>query len=162
MLTGTRASFLIIGLLLLGCRARPVESGRAPSADTVGAADSGIGTQPVGAAHGKVEFEAPPLIPAMRAQLDQVTQPESRPDPSAITSYSGAASRLIDAMEADLARVGLADTGAFKVLSDSVLNDLGGGTGLANPPDSQRLSANTSRVRRLIALYESWMHRVPS
>jgi hypothetical protein len=162
MLTATPASFLLVGLLLLGCRARPVETARAPAADTADPADSGHSTQPVGAAHGKVEFEAPPLIPAMRAQLDQITRPESRRDPSAITSYRGSASRLIEAMEADLVRVGLADSGAFQVLSDSVLNDLGRSTGWANPPDSQRLSANTGRIRRLIALYESWMHQVPS
>jgi hypothetical protein len=107
-----------------------------------------------------VEFEAPPLIPAMRAHLEQITRPEARKDPSAITSYRGAASHLIDAMKADLARVGLADTGAFKLLSDSVLNDPGGGTGLAHPRDVERLSVNTDRIRRLITLYEGWMRQV--
>ncbi len=154
--------YLILGLLFLGCRTEPVDTGRARSADTIDPSHSGQAGQPVGAAHGKVEFEAPPLIPAMRAQLDQVIRPEARQDPSGITSYRGAASRLIGAMEADLARVGLADSGAFKLLSDSVLNDLGGGTGLANPPDPQRLSVDTDRLRRLIALYESWMRQVPN
>jgi hypothetical protein len=154
--------FLLLGLLSFGCRAPAVETGRAPAADTVDLPDSGQGTQPVGAAHGKVEFEAPAQIPAMRAQLDQITRPEAREDPSAITSYKGAASHLIDAMQADLVRVGLADSGAFKALSDSVLNDLGGGTGLAHPPDAERLSVNTDRMRRLIALYESWMRQVPN
>jgi hypothetical protein len=152
---------LLFCLLVLGCRARTAETARVPSGDTVELADTGQEGRPVGAAHGAVEFEAPPLIPAMRAQLDQVARPEMRQDPSSITSYRGAASRLIDAMEADLARVGLADSGAFKFLSDSVLNDLGGGTGLADPPNPQRLSGDTDRMRRLIALYESWMRQVP-
>jgi hypothetical protein len=74
------------------------------SADTVELADTGQEGQPLGAAHGAVEFEAPPLIPAMRAQLDQVARPEMRHDPSNVTSYRGAASRLIDAMEAGATR----------------------------------------------------------
>jgi hypothetical protein len=150
----------LICLLLLGCRARPEETARAPSRDTVEWADTGgPAGQPVGAARGAVEFEAPPLIPAMRAQLDQLARPEARHDPTSLSSYSGAASRLVDAMEADLVRVGLADTGAFKLLSDSVVNDLGGGTGLADPPSAERLSVDTDRVRRLIALYENWMRQ---
>jgi hypothetical protein len=149
--------FLIFGLPFLGCRARPVETGRAAS-DTVSLPDSGQGTQPLGAAHGKVEFEAPPLIPAMRAQMEQVTRPEGRHDPSVVTSYRGSVGRLVDAMGADLARVGLADSGAFKALSNSVLNDLGG----ADSSNPERLSVNTDRMRRLIRLYESWMRQVPN
>lgn len=146
----------LICLLLLGCRARPEETGRASSRDTVEWADTG---GPVGAARGAVEFEAPPLIPAMRARLDQLARPEARRDPSSITSYRGAATRLVDAMQADLARVGLADTGAFELLSDSVVKDLGGGTGLADPPSAGRLTVDTDRMRRLIALYENWMRQ---
>ncbi|HEY7636387.1 MAG TPA: hypothetical protein VH763_12615 [Gemmatimonadales bacterium] len=153
---------ILIGLLLLGCRARPEETGRTPSTDTVEVADTARpAAQPVGAAHGAVEFEAPPLIPAMHAQLDQLTSPAKRGDPNSVTSYKGAAGRLIDAMKADLTRVGLADSGAFRLLSDSVLNELGGGTGMVRHPDPQDLSANTERMRRLIALYESWMRQVP-
>jgi hypothetical protein len=147
-------------LLLVGCRVRPAETGVA-STDSVDLVDTGKAGQPVGAAHGAVEFEAPPLIPAMRAQLDQLAQPEARHDPGNITSYRGAAGRLIDAMGADLNRVGLADSGAFRLLSDSVLNDLGAGTGVANPPDFRWLSGSTNRMRRLITLYESWMRQVP-
>jgi len=95
----------------------------------------------------------------MRAQLDQLARPEARRDPTSLSSYSGAVSRLVDAMETDLVRVGLADTGAFKLLSDSLVNDLGGGTVLADPPSAERLSVDTDRMRRLIALYENWMRQ---
>ena len=64
-------------------------------------------------------------------------------------------------MEADLVRVGLADSGAFKLLSDSVLSDLGGAAGAAEPPGRRRLSTDSDRMRRLIALYENWMRQVP-
>jgi hypothetical protein len=65
-------------------------------------------------------------------------------------------------MQADLARVGLADSGACKLLGDSVLNDLGGWSGSAGPPTPERLSVGTDRMRRLIALYDSWMRQIPS
>jgi hypothetical protein len=153
---------ILLCLLFLGCRARPEDTGRTPSTDTVELADTARpAAQPTAAAHGAVEFEAPPLIPAMQAQLEQVSKPEKRQDPSSLTSYKGAAGRLIDAMKADLMRVGLADSGAFRLLSDSVLNDLGGGTGVVSPPSPQKMSANTDRMRRLVTLYESWMRQVP-
>ena len=150
---------LLCLLLFVGCRARSEETGRTPSTDTVELADAARpGAQAAGANHGTVEFEAPPLIPAMQAQLEQVAK---RQDPNSLTSYKGAAGRLIDAMKADLTRVGLADSGAFRRLSDSVVNELGEGTEVVSPPDPEKLSANTDRMRRLISLYDSWMRQVP-
>jgi len=151
----------LICLLLLGCRARPDETGRTVSTDTVDPIDTRAAGQPLGAAQGAVEFETPPLIPAMRAHLDQIARPDVRHDSTSIMSYRGAASRLIDAMEADLVRVGLADSGAFKLLSDSVLSDLGGAAGAAEPSGRRRLSTDSDRMRRLIALYENWMRQIP-
>jgi len=152
---------LILSLLALSCRPRPVESARVSSADTMGMSHREPVTRPPGAEHGKVEFQAPPLIPAMRAQLAQMARPEAGQAPGAVASYRGAASHLIEAMQADLTRVGLADSGAFKLLSDSVLSDLGGATRKANPPEPEWLSVAPDRMRRLMALYESWMRQVP-
>jgi hypothetical protein len=154
-------SMVILALLSPGCRSRPVQTARVASyADAPGLADSSRGTQSLGAAHGKVEFEAPPLIPAMRAQVDQIARPEGSNDSTALRDYRSAASRLVDAMKADLARVGLADTGAFRLLGDSVLHDVGGGIGLVDPPAPERVAID--RMRRLIVLYESWMRQVPN
>jgi hypothetical protein len=155
-------SILILTVLFSDCRPRSVETARAVPYSEAPDLPSTQGAPPVGAAHGKVEFEAPPLIPAMRAHLDQITRPETGDEPNVLTSYKSAATRLILAMRGDLVRVGLADSGAFKRLSDSVLKDLGGGSGLASPPTPEGHSVATGRMRRLIELYESWMRQVPS
>jgi hypothetical protein len=57
--------------------------------------------------------------------------------------------------------VGLADTGAFHALSDSLALQLGGGAGgLARQVPSQELPVLESRVRRVIEIYERMMSSV--
>jgi hypothetical protein len=154
----SRAMLLLIGLTLPACRERMPETGRTASAYTTGG-DSAAGADLHGTAAG-VEYEAPRLIPGMRAQLELYSSPNKRVTDSDVASYRNTAGMLIDAMQADLTRVGLADTGAFKALSDSVLNELGGGTGVPHGMTGQRLSQNVARMQRLIGVYEQWMRNV--
>jgi hypothetical protein len=59
-------------------------------------------------------------------------------------------------MEADLNRSGRVDSGGFKLLADSVLQELGGGAGNPEPdPDAARRSVPA--VRRLLDLYQTRM-----
>ena len=60
-------------------------------------------------------------------------------------------------MGTDLSRVGLADSGAFEALSDSVLSDMSGGTGRADGPPAKEVGAHVDRVNRLIATYDALM-----
>ena len=100
-----------------------------------------------------VEAEAPRLIPAMRAELQQL---QGGTGEGNLESYRGTVSHLIDAMQADLTRSGRTDSGEFKMLADSVLRELGGGAGSPKPdPEAARRSAPA--VRRLIDLYQSRM-----
>jgi hypothetical protein len=57
-------------------------------------------------------------------------------------------------MQADLYRVGFADSGQFKALSDSVLTDIGGGTA---GPEPSRVKEHVARMRRLLELYQQTM-----
>ncbi len=99
-----------------------------------------------------VEAEAPRLIPAMRAELDQVESGRS----GNLESYRGTVSHLIDAMEADLNRSGRVDSGGFRLLADSVLREVGGGAGDPKlDPDAARRSVPA--VRRLLDLYQTRM-----
>jgi hypothetical protein len=153
----SRAVLLLIVLGLPACRERVPETGRTASAYTTGG-DSAVGAGLPGTAAG-VEYEAPRLIPGMRAQLEQYSSPDRPLTESDLASYKNTAGTLIDAMQADLTRVGLADSGAFKALSDSVLNELGGGTGVPHRVEGQRLSQNVARMQRLIGVYEQWMRK---
>jgi hypothetical protein len=60
-------------------------------------------------------------------------------------------------MAADLHRVGLADSGSFRALGDSVMEDLGGGAGTESRLDRSKLPQHIARMRRLISIYQQAM-----
>jgi len=155
-----RTLVLLTVLALLACRERAAETGRTASAYTNGG-DSAPWANLEGTTAG-VEDEAPRLIPGMRAELDQYSAPGRKLTDSDMANYKNTAGSLIDAMQSDLARVGLADSGAFKALSDSVLNDLGRGTGIPDRMSGERVSRNLAWMRRLIDVYGQWMRRAQS
>jgi hypothetical protein len=134
--------------LLPACRRETPETATADSASGPAIApNSASGDTASG-----VEAEAPRLIPAMRAELQQLqTGGEGN-----LESYRGTVSQLVDAMQADLTRSGRTDSGGFKMLADSVLRELGGGAG--NPkPDAEAARRSVPAVRRLIDLYQTRM-----
>jgi hypothetical protein len=135
-------------ILVPACRREPPETASADSASApVGAASSTGGDTAAG-----VEAEAPRLIPAMRAELQQLQSGNE----GNLESYRGMVSQLVDAMQADLTRSGRTDSGGFKMLADSVLRAMGGGAGSPKPdPEAARRSAPA--VRRLIDLYQARM-----
>ncbi|HEY7613267.1 MAG TPA: hypothetical protein VH764_09755 [Gemmatimonadales bacterium] len=103
-----------------------------------------------------VEFEAPRLIPGIRAQISRIREPDGATEEN-ITAFRNGVSDLVSAMQADLQRVGVTDTGTVRELSDSVLREFGGGTGTpagATPEEARALAA---QVERLTTLYEERM-----
>src|SRR5918999_1193141 len=58
-----------------------------------------------------VEYEAPRLIPGVRAQMAQLREPEGATEEN-LTAFRNGVGTLVNAMQADLNRVG-ADTGTF-------------------------------------------------
>ncbi|MBA3443530.1 MAG: hypothetical protein H0T58_01560 [Gemmatimonadales bacterium] len=74
-----------------------------------------------------------------------------------MTAYKNLAGDLVTSMQADLYRVGHADSGRFKALSDSVMEDIGGGTGTTTGPDPSEVPEHVARVRSLIDLYQETM-----
>jgi hypothetical protein len=100
------------------------------------------------------ELEAPRLLPAIQNQLNLMAKGAQPVKPDNLTAYKNMAGDLINAMIADVYRAGHADSGRFKALSDSVLNDLGGGAGTPAKLDGSKLPQHIERMRRLIALYQ--------
>jgi hypothetical protein len=140
--------FAFVMLVLAACRR---DSPETASADRAAAPEVAPNSASGDTATG-VEAEAPCLIPAMRAQLDQVESGGG----GNLESYRGTVSHLIDAMQADLTRSGRVDAGRFRLLADSVLRELGGGAGDPMPdPDAARRSVPA--VRRLLDLYQTRM-----
>jgi hypothetical protein len=79
------------------------------------------------------------------------------PDPDNLTAYKNMAGDLINSMIADLYRAGYADSGNFKALGDSVLDDLGGGAGTSSRLNRSKLPQHVDRMQRLIRLYQQTM-----
>ncbi len=102
------------------------------------------------------ELEAPRLIPAVRNQLDLMSS-GSPTSTENMTAYKNMASDLLTSMQADLYRVGFADSGQFRALSDSVLSDVGGGTGTADGLQPSEIKQHVARMRRLLDLYQQTM-----
>ena len=148
----SRSAYWLALLLILACResrSGVPETGTPDVAARTGSAE--LDDPEAG-----VEFEAPRLIPAIRAQISRLKEPDGATEGN-LTSFKNGVGTLVNAMEADLNRVGVTDTGYFRVLSDSVMREIGGGAG--TPADLEAADAGpaAARVERLIGLYEERM-----
>ena len=150
-----RVQFLAWALVLSACGRDSPETGARTASASPYTADS------ENRAHetdlkGRTELEAPRLIPAVRNQLELMGR-DSQINRENLTAYRNLASDLVTSMQADLRRVGFADSGQFRALSDSVLDDLGGGTGTASGPEPSKVKEHVGRMRRLLELYQQTM-----
>ena len=139
-------------------REHPPAGARTGSPYSTGS-DSGAARQQMEGINTGVEFEAPRRIPGAVAALAQLKR---QPDRQNLTAVKGDLGTLEDAMRNDLSRVGLADTGQFAALVDSIAReDLGaGGGGLADAPEPEAIPRLENRVRRLIEVYQRMMSSV--
>jgi hypothetical protein len=102
------------------------------------------------------ELEAPRLIPALRNQLELMSKGPRVQDDN-LLAYKNLAQDVTNSMVADLQRAGYSDTGSFRALKDSVLNDIGGGAASEEDLDRSELPQHVSRMRRLIDSYQQAM-----
>jgi hypothetical protein len=105
------------------------------------------------------ELEAPRLIPAIQNQLTLMANGSQPPNPDNFTAYKNMAGDLINSMIADLYRAGYADSGNFRSLADSTLDDLGGGAGTPGRLDRAKLPPHVDRMQRLIRVYQQTMRK---
>ncbi|MEA2714631.1 MAG: hypothetical protein QOK27_2592 [Gemmatimonadales bacterium] len=103
------------------------------------------------------ELEAPRLIPAIQNQLNLMASGVQPSDPENLTAYKNLAGDVVNSMAADLHRAGLADSGDFRALKDSVMHDLGEGAEGGSTLDHLTLNQHIARTRRLISMYQQAM-----
>ena len=148
------AWLMLLGLLAAACsREKP---GNASASAYTSDPDSGLKAGVEGTNSG-TELEAPRLVPAMQNQLNLMSSGAQPVDPDNLTAYKNLATDLVNSMAADLYRAGLADSGNFRALRDSVLNDLGGGAGTESKLDRAELPQHIARMRKLISIYQQGM-----
>jgi hypothetical protein len=151
--------FLALALILSACgRERPETGARGTASASPYTADSEKRAREDGleGTNSGSELEAPRLIPAVKNQLELMSR-GSHINRENLTAYKNLASDLVTSMQADLYRVGFADSGQFRALSDSVLRDIGGGAGTAAGPEPSEVKPHVARMRRLLELYQQTM-----
>jgi hypothetical protein len=158
-----RRAVLFLGAVLCGACGRQDrdDRGNASASAYTADADSSAREDGVSGTNSGAELEAPRLIPAIQNQLNLMSSGSRPPNPDNLTSYKNMAGDLINSMIADLYRAGYADSGNFKSLADSVLNDLGGGAGTTAKLEGSRaqLPQHIDRMQRLIRLYQQTMRK---
>jgi hypothetical protein len=103
-----------------------------------------------------VEYEAPRLSPGIRAQIAQLQDPQGATQEN-LTAFRNGVGTLVNAMRADLNRVGATDIGSFSALGDSVMREFGGGAGSPADLKAEEARPAIAQVERLIGLYEERM-----
>lgn len=154
-----RVRFLALPLILFACGRESRETGaRGAASSSPYTADSEARAREGGleGTNSGSELEAPRLIPAVKNQLELMRR-GSQTNTENLTAYKNLASDLVTSMQADLHRVGFADSGRFSALSDSVLNDIGGGSGTTAGPDPSEAKEHVARMQRLLELYQQTM-----
>jgi len=152
-----RALLLLGAVLSVACsREKP---GNASASAYTSDSDSSAREDGLAGTNSGAELEAPRLIPAIQNQLNLMANGSTVPDPDNLTAYKNMAGDLVNSMVADLYRAGYADSGNFKTLADSVLDDLGGGAGTPAKLDRSRLPQHVDRMQRLVRVYQQTMRK---
>jgi hypothetical protein len=127
-------------LLLLACG-----GGAGERARSAAAADSSAGG---------MELQAMPMLPAVRAHLDSVAADPARLH-AAMPEHQAEMRRLVNAMHADMARLGMHSDSAYEALADSIIN-ASDRLVTARGAELERLTAqHIDQVRRLATVYEA-------
>jgi hypothetical protein len=144
---------LISGAFLGACgREQPGNPAQTASTYTSDADSDATQNARQGTRQGRT-FEAPPKIPGIRVQLEQLRT--GRPTPENLTAYKFAVADLMSSMEADLIRLGAGDQAArIRQAGDSLGDVFGGGTGGSDTLPPETVRAHTQAVERLIKEYE--------
>jgi hypothetical protein len=151
-----RQALVFLALVLAaGCSRE--KAGNASASAYTSDSDSMTKTAGLEGTNSGSELEAPRLIPAIQNQLNLMSGGGQPADKENLNAYKNLAGDVVNAMAADLSRAGQADSGTFRTLRDSILDDLGGGAGTDTQLDRSNLSAHIARMRRLIAMYQQSM-----
>jgi hypothetical protein len=149
-------ALLLLAIALSAACSRE-KAGNASASAYTSDADSSAREDGVAGTNSGGELEAPRLIPAMQNQLNLMANGTQPPNPDNLNAYKNMAGDLINSMIADLYRAGYADSGNFRALGDSVLDDLGGGAGTSARLDRSKLPQHVDRMQRLIRQYQQTM-----
>ena len=128
------------------------------SCDKKAADDTGGGeAQGTTPAAGQMAMPGVQMIPVMRAHLDSMGAMTPAELSGAVTAHQDLASRTMDAMGADMRRMGMQPDSAWSALGDSLRLDLAELPGLSGPELGSRIEAHSRRMRIMLTMHERMM-----
>ncbi|HEX5387051.1 MAG TPA: hypothetical protein VFW66_10150 [Gemmatimonadales bacterium] len=151
------ATLLAAAIALPACGSKP-----SPDANPAGTAsvysshgDSGARQNGIAQTATGSELEAPARLRGFVPRIDAMAQEPLDRFNKNLTAYKNTLGDVVKAMASDRTRLGLPGTGTFSELSDSMLNEIGGGTGFAPPMSDAQRQRLIGQLHRLIGMYES-------
>ena len=102
-------------------------------------------------------MQADSLMPMMRAHLDSLARTPAQFATGMLVAHDAMASRMLDAMGADMTGMGMKPDPAWTALTDSIRRDLADLPALSGRPLDARLKAHIDRMRRLMTLHDGMM-----
>ncbi len=136
---------LAVGVLALTACGKKPEAVQVPAADT--AATAGM----------QMAMQGMQMLPMMTAHLDSVGGMAPAQLAALMTAHQDLASRMMDAMGADMRGMNMAPDAAWTALGDSVRQDLAELPGLSGGALQNRMQAHLDRMRRMMTLHEGMM-----
>src|SRR5258705_346917 len=96
--------------------------------------------------------------PRMGAHLDSLIAISPQFAAGMVSMHEAMASRMLDAMGADMTAMGMTPDPAWTALTDSIKRDLADLPTVSGRALDARLKAHIGRMRRLMAMHEGMMH----
>lgn len=101
-----------------------------------------------------MKLEAMAMLPAVRAQLDSLARSPSMVR-SAGSRYQAETKHVVDAMHADMTRLGMHSDPAYEALSDSVVQGSAALSTAGGAELGRLVARHVDQMRRLSAVYET-------
>jgi hypothetical protein len=117
----------------------------------------GMGNMPGMAGMQGMGMQSDSLMPMMRAHLDSLAAISPQFAAGMLSMHEAKASRMLDAMGADMTAMGMIPDPAWTALTDSIKRDLADLPTVSGRALDARLKAHIGRMRRLMAMHEGMM-----
>lgn len=133
-------------IVFTGACGRKPEAVQTPAADTTG---KGGGMQ--------MAMQGMQMMPRMRAHLDSLGAMQPAEIAAAMAAHQDLASRMMDAMGADMRGMNMKPDSGWAALGDSLRQDLAELPALSGSALKVRMQAHIGRMQRMLVMHEGMM-----
>ena len=130
-------------VMLAACGKNP-ESAQNPAADSAGAMAG-------------MTMQGMQMMPGMQAHLDSMAAMQPEEMAAMMARHQDRASRMMDAMGADMRGMNMQPDAAWTALADSLRQDMAELPALSGEPLKTRMEAHIARMRRMMTMHQGMM-----